>query len=180
MTAQGGLGSVLKFPEDGRFGQHQLRGPPGQACRGGRESVVVRHRRIIRDESKNHMKFHHLLHQREAALRQARLTTGAFAYHELGGFAARIARGQLRGEVTLHFADPAADRPWPVLLANEGSQSVIEEHFRDEDIVELADLIAFLTEGEGATTLTFRIEELEARFKGSLRRELEAAGVEIQ
>lgn len=123
------------------------------------------------------MNFHQLLHQREALLRKARLANAAFAYHELGLYAARIARGRLQGEVTLQPADPAADRPWPTLTANEGSQAVLEEHFLDQDIAALADLLAFLTEGKAATEYTFRLEELDSRFRTPLRGELAAAGI---
>ena len=125
------------------------------------------------------MKFFHLLHQRDALLRHARLANLAFAYHRLGDFTARITRAQLRGEVALTLADPSADRPWPVLLAHEGNQSVIEEHFMDEDIAELGDILAFLHEGDAATEFTFRLEALERRFLPGLRRELAQAGVAL-
>jgi hypothetical protein len=126
------------------------------------------------------MKFLNLLHQRGALLRQARLANLAFTYQQLGDFVARIARAKLRGEVTLSLADPDADRLWPVLLAHESSQAVIEEHFTDEDIVELADILEFLDADNGATDFTFRIEELESRFMPGLRRELEKAGVALE
>lgn len=126
------------------------------------------------------MKIYQLLHQRDAVLRQARLANIAFAYHELGLFVARIARGRLRGEVTLQAADRDADRPWPVLVANEGNQSVIEEHFTDGDIVELADLLVFLSGGKSGTDFTFRLEDMDNQFRSGLRRELEAAGVALE
>lgn len=43
------------------------------------------------------MNFHHLILQRDALLRQARLANAAYAYQRLGEFAARIARARLRG-----------------------------------------------------------------------------------
>ncbi|MCX6953287.1 MAG: hypothetical protein NTV51_14130 [Verrucomicrobia bacterium] len=123
------------------------------------------------------MKFHHLLHQRDTLLRQARLANLAFAYQRLADWAARIARARLQGAVTLQLADPSLDRHWPVLLAHDGRQSVLEEHFLDEDVGELADLLSFLHEGDGLTEFTFRLEELAARYLPGLRGELAQAGI---
>ena len=123
------------------------------------------------------MNFHLLLQHRTALLRQARLANMAFAYQWLGNFAARIARARLRGLVRLDPGDPAAERPWPALAALEGSQAVLEEHFLDEDGVELADILEFLGEDVNADGVTFRLEELESRFLPRLRRELESAGI---
>ena len=123
------------------------------------------------------MKFLQLLHQRDALLRHARLANLAFAYHRLAEFGARIARARLHGPVTLQLTDPSVDRHWPVLLAHGGSQSVIEEHFMDEEIGELADLLSFLHEGDGLTEFTFRLEELAGRYLPGLRGELAQAGV---
>lgn len=125
------------------------------------------------------MKFHHLLQQRDALLRHARLANLAFAHHRLEDFGASIARARLRGAVTLNLADASGDHPWPTLVAQEGNQSVIEEHFRDEDIVELADILAFLHEGEGITEFNFFIEELAGNHLPALRQELADAGVAL-
>ncbi len=126
------------------------------------------------------MKFHQLLHQRDALLRHARLANLAFAHHRLVEFGTRIARARLRGSVTLSLADPSEDRHWPTLLAHEGNQSVIDEHFVDEDMVELADILSFLHEGDVTTEFTFRLEELENRLLPELRRELTEAGVILE
>lgn len=126
------------------------------------------------------MNFHQLLQQRDALLRQARLANIAFAYRRLRDFAGRIDRARLQGEVTLRPGDPAADLPWPELIAEEGSQSVIEEHFLDEDISELADILAFLGGNDKPAEYTFRLEELGSRFLPGLRRELERAGVALE
>lgn len=126
------------------------------------------------------MNIHHLLHQRDALLRQARLANAAFAYQRLGDFAARIARAGLRGAVALEPGDPEGAQPWPGLAALEGSQAVLEEHFLDEEMVELADILAFLGEEarpEGG--LTLRLEELAERFLPTLKKELESAGVAV-
>jgi hypothetical protein len=122
------------------------------------------------------MNFHQLLQQRDALLRQARLANTAYAYRRLGDFVRRIARAQLHGPVRLDPGDPAAERPWPSLTTLEGSQPVLEEHFLDEDIIELADILGFLGRDVSAG-VTFRLEELGGRFLPGLRRELEQAGI---
>ena len=120
-----------------------------------------------------------LLHQREALLRQTRLANLAYAYRRLGDYAGRIAGARLRGKVCLQPADPAAERYWPVLTALEGNQSVIEEHFTDENILELEELIFFITGEDGADTI-FRWEEFAARFVRPLRRQLIQAGISLE
>ncbi len=124
------------------------------------------------------MKLSQILHQRPALLRQARLTYLAFAYWKLDDFATRIARARLRGRINLKQAAPDAERCWASLVALSGNQSVIEEHFTDEDIMDLADLVAFAT-GESNLDLTFSIEQLAERFVTPLRLQLEQAGVVI-
>ena len=119
-----------------------------------------------------------LLTQRQALLRQARLANLAFAYTTLGDFTRRIARGQLSGRVTLKPPAPQADRYWASLTAVEGSQSVIEEHFTDEDLMDLADVLRFVT-GNDALEFTFRLGELTETFLAPLRVELEREGVMI-
>ena len=124
------------------------------------------------------MKLSHLLRQRPALLRQARLTNLAFAYAKLDGFATRIARAHLHGEVNLRQATPEAERSWASLTALQGNQSVIEEHFTDEDIMDLADLVAFAS-GESNLDATFAIEQFAEKFLAPLRQELEHHGVSI-
>lgn len=123
------------------------------------------------------MKFFQLLHQRETLIRQAHLANVAFAYQRLGDFGARIARAGLRGEVTLRTADSAVDLP--ELLAHDFNQSVIEEHFLDEDVFDLEAILKFLGEIDGKNDVTFRLEDLENRFRPALRRELEQEGVQL-
>ncbi len=125
------------------------------------------------------MKLSHLLLQRETLLRQSRLANLAFAYWQLGNLVTRIAGARLRGQVCLQPADPGAERYCPMLTALAGSQSVIDEHFTDENIVELADLIFFLMGGGGADT-TFRLEDMAAKFLTPLQHKLEQAGVEFE
>ena len=125
------------------------------------------------------MKLSHLLHQREALLRQTRLANLAYAYRRLGDFADRIAGARLHGKVCLQPADPAAERYWPVLTALEGNQSVIEEHFTDENIMELEELLVFVT-GETGVEVVFRLEEFEIRFMRPLRLQLIKAGITLE
>lgn len=125
------------------------------------------------------MKLSHLLRQREKLLRQAHLANLAYAYRRLGGYAARIARAQLVGEVRLRFCDPEAECFWPVLTSLERSQAVIEEHFTDEDIADLAELLAFATD-DSESDQVFRLEELAERFMRPLQRELEQGGVTLE
>ncbi len=119
-----------------------------------------------------------LIRQRAALLRQARLANVASAYQTLGDFAQRIARAELTGRVTVAHTVPDEERYWPSLTALDLSQSVIEEHFTDEDIFELADVLAFVTE-EDCLEVTFRLEDFAELFVAPLRDELEREGVQI-
>jgi len=123
------------------------------------------------------MKFSQLLRHRDGLIRQARLANVAFAYQRLGDFAGRVARARLQGAVTLYGGDPAGDQPWPRLAADEGNQSAIEEHFLDEDVIELADILAFLHDSGRIAELAFRIEDIGTRYLPRLRHELELADV---
>jgi hypothetical protein len=119
-----------------------------------------------------------LLAQRQALLRRARLANLAFAFHTLSAFVHRIARAQLTGRVSLRHAAPDAERYWASLTALDGNQSVIEEHFADEDLMDLADVVAFIT-GNETLDITFRLEEISDVFLIPLRSELEREGITI-
>ncbi len=123
------------------------------------------------------MNFHQLILNRTDLLRQARLANLAFAWQRLDAFATRIARARLHGQVMLRLPDPAADRPWPVLLALAGNQSVIEEYFLDDDIAELADILVFLSDNNQVAEFTFPLEELASHYLPGLQHELEQAGI---
>jgi hypothetical protein len=125
----------------------------------------------------NAMNFHQLIRQREVLLQQARLANMAYAYHHLCAHAERIANARLQGLVELRPCDPIAGQPWPRLVALEGSQSVIEEYFVDEQLGELADILGFLGEGIPEDGLRFRLEELGPWLLPVIRRELASAGV---
>lgn len=125
------------------------------------------------------MKLSKLLAQRTDLLRQVRLANLAFAYQTLSDFAARIERAQLWGAVSLKPADPSVDRYCATLTALECNQSLIEEHFTDEDLMLLADVVAFAT-GHPGFEVTFHLDDLEDDFIAPLRAELERAGVVIE
>jgi hypothetical protein len=125
------------------------------------------------------MNFRQLLQQRDALLRQARLANVACAYEWFGVYAARVARARLHGLVTLHPANPEDAQPWPRFAAMDGSQAVLEEHFLDEEVVELTDILGFLGEDIPTEGYLFRLEELAERFLPQLREELAAAGIAL-
>jgi hypothetical protein len=118
------------------------------------------------------------LSRRRDLLQQARLANLAFAFATLQRFAGRITQAQLGGHVTLAHAAPHAERYWASLTALEMNQSVIEEHFTDEDVMELADVVGFAT-GNEALDITFDLGDLEELFIRPLREELDREGVVI-
>ena len=126
------------------------------------------------------MKLSQLLAQRDALLLQARLANFAYAYVKLEEFAARVDRAQLSGLVCLKQAVTATgqDPSGATLTALAGPQAVIEEHFTDEDISDLADVLAFVL-GGGGLEITFPLEDLADMFLGPLRREFEEHGITI-
>jgi hypothetical protein len=119
-----------------------------------------------------------LLNRREALLQQARLANLAFAYKTLSDFTERIARARLMGRVALQHASADVERYWASLTAIDGNQSVIEEHFSDADIMDLADVIAFTTRSDDLD-LTFRWEDVADTFLAPMRDELGRAGIAI-
>ena len=119
-----------------------------------------------------------LLTHRAALLRQARLANVAFAYDTLYAISGRIARARLGGQVNLRSAAPEAERFLATLTAVEGHQSVIDEHFTDDQVMELSDVLAFVM-GTPAVDVAFRLEELGEVFLPPLRAELEDQGIEI-
>lgn len=124
------------------------------------------------------MKLSKLLATRQSILRQAHLATLAQAFATSRRLADRIATANLRGLVRLQPAEPREERYWPTLTALEGNQSVLEEHFSDEDLVDLADAAVLALETE-FTEFTFSLEELADKIVAPLRAELEEAGVSL-
>lgn len=124
------------------------------------------------------MKLSKLLATRQALLRQTHLANLAFAYTTLQRFAQRIEVGNLRGLVRLRPADPSDDCYWATLTALEGSQSVLEEHFADQELIEFAEAMAFATDTD-FDELEFPLEDLAENFLAPLRQCLEEAGVTL-
>lgn len=124
------------------------------------------------------MKLSQLLRQREGLLQQLRLANLSYAYAKLTDFAGRIRRARLTGEVVLRQAAPSLERYTASLTTREGNQSVIEEHFADEDVADLADIVSYLT-GEPELDVVFPIDEVADKFLRPVRQELEHIGVSI-
>ena len=124
------------------------------------------------------MKLSFLLAQRQVLQKQSHLANLAFIYARLAEFAGQIRRARLVGEVRLRQAMPDRERYWASLDALHGCQSVLDEHFRDEDVMDLADCIAYVT-GGADLDLVFRIEDLAHHFLRPLRSQLQHAGVAI-
>ena len=122
------------------------------------------------------IRFNELLDARESLQRQASLANLSFAYETLREFARRIRVAQLKGQVKLKSADPDADRYWATLTAVHGSQSMLEEHFTEEDLSDFADAISYAT-GHEDFEATFLIEDFPRAFLAPLRSALEQAGI---
>jgi len=124
------------------------------------------------------MKLSALITQRQSLLEQARLANLAFAYERLSEFASRIARARLSGAVQLQALEPETGHYLASLTALQGSQSVIEEHFTDEDLMDLADVLSYATDEE-EMDFTFSLEDLAEVFLTPLKTQLVQAGVEL-
>lgn len=124
------------------------------------------------------MKLSTLLSIHQRLLQHARLANMACAYATLRHFALRVRHVRLRGLVRLSQPDATCDRNWAVLTALEGAQSQLEEMFTDEDLMDLADSVAF-ARGIAGLTIRFRIEEMEAEFVVPLEAALRRAGVAL-
>jgi hypothetical protein len=122
------------------------------------------------------MKLSKLLATRQRLVREAHLATVAQAYLALDKLATRVARVGLRGRVRLQPAEPRVERYWPTLTALAGSQAQIEEHFSDEDVMELADAAVLAVEAD-YEAIEFSLEELADYFVAPLRSALTQAGV---
>ena len=122
------------------------------------------------------MKISQLLATHHAIIQQARRANLAQAYATLHRFGERIRHARLRGRVNLRQPDAAEGRFWASFTALEGNQSVLEEHFSDEEIMEFADAVAF-ARGIANLDITFRLEALTAEFVTPLEFALEQAGV---
>ena len=122
------------------------------------------------------MKLSDLLASRKTIVQQAALANLAYAYEVLTAFADRIANARLRGIVRLQQASEPREGEWPTLTALTGNQSVIDEHFTDSDILEMAEAVFFVTDNRERDA-SFPIEELAALHLAPLRELLEKSGV---
>lgn len=123
-----------------------------------------------------------LLSGRTQLLHQAHLANLALAHEILATFAGRIATARLRGRVLLCFPSPEEERPWATLTALDGAQSVLEEHFTDPELMDLADVLRFLLTQDDEpdpTALEFRWESFASRFLDPVRARLQRAGVRL-
>lgn len=125
------------------------------------------------------MKLSQLVSARQHLLRCAHLANLAYAYQLLEDYAVRIERARLTGLVSLRSPESNEDACWASLTALEGHQSLIEEHFTDEDLMDLADAVAYITDCD-AVSVNFRIEEFDEVFLVPLRSVLEEAGISTE
>jgi hypothetical protein len=124
------------------------------------------------------MKLSKLLATRKNLQRQAHLATLAHAWFILNQLADRIAVVRLHGLVRLQPSEPRDERYGATLTALEGSQGRIEEHFSDEELMQLADAVALAVEADFAD-IEFNLEDLRPYFVAPLRFALEQAGVVV-
>lgn len=122
------------------------------------------------------IKLTQLLQTREALVRQATLANMAYGYRLISEFSERIRRAGLRGLVAVRSPETNGEN-WASLVALEGSQARLDEHFSEEDVMDLTDAIRYVTGGEIHIDLTFRIEDLAQMFLTPLRDTLQGFGV---
>lgn len=123
------------------------------------------------------MTYKELLEHRDELLRVAKLANIAHAHFWLGGFADRVERARLRGEVVLRGPDLEEGRIEPELVAVDFNQSVIEEHFQDEEIRELHTVLSFVHDAERIMEARFRLEAVGELYLPAIRRVLVVMGV---
>lgn len=119
-----------------------------------------------------------LIASRQLINRQANLANLAYAYLTVKRFADRVQRAGLRGRVRLRPADVTAEHYWASLTAVDGAQSVVEEHFSEEDVMDLADAVAYAIEGDFHEVI-FPLERMHARLVVPLQVLLAHAGITI-
>ena len=124
------------------------------------------------------MNLSELLKSRQGLLRQAHLANLAFSYTALQRFAERVENARIHGRVRLKPTGDDDEATPASLTALDGNQSVIEEHFADEDIHHMADSIAFAIETP-FSEIEFNLRDLSEKFAATLRHELHEAGVVI-
>lgn len=125
------------------------------------------------------MKLSALLASRSTILRQAALAHTAAAWLTLQYTSMRIAAAGLHGTVRLLQSDPDEEEsPSAVLTSDEIRSSILEEHFTDDDLLELAEAVAYATDSDYAD-VEFRIETLGELYAAPLLENLKKAGVTV-
>lgn len=125
------------------------------------------------------MKLSDLIASRPSILRKAALAHTAAAWATIQHCSERIANNGLRGTVHLRQGDPSAgESPWATLTSEDLRPSVIEEHFTEDDLLALAESLAFATDSARAD-LVFRLETLSEDYGTPLLHTLQKAGVTI-
>ena len=125
------------------------------------------------------MKLSALLASRPTILRQAALAHIAAAWLTLHYASVRIAAAGLHGTVRLTQSDPEADEaPWAALTSDEIRASVLEEHFNEDDLIELADAIGYATDCD-RIDVEFPLDRLGEIYGEPLLRTLKKSGVTL-
>jgi hypothetical protein len=125
------------------------------------------------------MKLSALLASRSTILRQAALAHTAAAWLTLQYTSMRIAAAGLHGTVRLRQADPAEEEtPWATLTSDEIRSSILEEHFTEDDLVEIAEAVAYATDADFAD-VEFQIEIFGETYAAPLLENLKKAGVTV-
>jgi hypothetical protein len=125
------------------------------------------------------MKLSALLASRSTILRQAALAHTAAAWLTLQHASMRIAAAGLRGTVRLRQSDPGEDESvWATLTSDEINASVLEEHFTEDDLLEIAEAVAYATDADFADA-EFLIETLGETYAAPLLASLQKSGVKI-
>jgi hypothetical protein len=124
------------------------------------------------------MNISHLLAHRDAYLARARLANLACAHEKLRNFADRLARAGITGSVRLRSTGPDDEPSVPTLAGLDSHPAVIEEHFTDEDAVDLVDVLRFLR-GEEAVDLVIAAPDIPTTLLAPIQAELRRAGVSL-
>lgn len=125
------------------------------------------------------MKLSALLASRSTILRQATLAHTAAAWLVLQNASTRITAAGLHGIVRVQQSDPDSDEtPWAALTSSEIRSSVLAEHFTEDDVIELAEALAFATD-TACADVEFCIEVLRETYAEPLLRNLKKSGVTL-
>ena len=125
------------------------------------------------------MKLSALLASRSTILRQAALAHTAAAWLTLQYASLRIAAAGLHGTVRLRQTDPEEDENVSATLTSDDIRtSVLEEHFTEEELQEIAEAFAYATDADYADA-EFPIEKLGETYADPLLRSLKKSGVTL-